>query len=235
MAASTGFIPYYVLDSYYRECSRGDVDDEWVCSSWEPRNSPVIRYLEGYVEGESIYATAWILNANNGRWGFVVSHSYAQQRYSSPFAQFTSTEYSNGEYHVTVLTVSTNHSLEAFSYFLKDEAGSTNEFGEITMQNLSGNVVGIDASYGDKCGENCDDDLLSRSDAVDDVMMVPIIQWRSTTMRATATCRLAITLPCEARAILLMAPLVMTGRLRSRTIITAILSAASGSVKTPYL
>ena len=38
------------------------------------------------------------------------------------------------------------------------------------MQNLSGNVVGIDASYGDKCGGSdepaCETDLSTRADAV---------------------------------------------------------------------
>ena len=86
------------------------------------------------------------------------------------FAQFTSTKSSNGEYYVTVITVSTNHDLEAFNYFLKDETGTTNEFGEIAMQNLSGNPTGIDASYGFKCGGDdqpaCEADLTTRSDAV---------------------------------------------------------------------
>ena len=94
-----------------------------------------------------------------------------EQGEAAPVAQFTSTVSSNGEYYVTVVQVSTNHDLEAFSYFLKDSSGTTNEFGEIAMQNLSGNVVGIDASYGSKCGgadePACETDLTTRSDAVD--------------------------------------------------------------------
>ena len=89
----------------------------------------------------------------------------------SPFAQLSSTVASNGEYYVTVITVSDSHDLEDFSYFLKDASGSTNEFGEIAMQNLSGNVVGIDASYGDKCGGDtqsaCETDMSTRADAVE--------------------------------------------------------------------
>ncbi|OIR09630.1 MAG: hypothetical protein BEU05_02595 [Marine Group III euryarchaeote CG-Bathy2] len=82
------------------------------------------------------------------------------------FTQFTSTKSSSGDYYVTVLTVSTKHGLENFSYFLKDSTGTTNEFGEIAMQNLSGNVVGIDVSYSDTCDDSCDADLQTRSDAV---------------------------------------------------------------------
>ncbi|MCH2417646.1 MAG: hypothetical protein MK222_02750 [Candidatus Poseidoniia archaeon] len=65
------------------------------------------------------------------------------------------------------MKVSTKYDLEAFSYFLKDSTGTTSEFGEIAMQNLSGNVVGIDVSYDRTCPESCDDDLQTRSDAVD--------------------------------------------------------------------
>ena len=101
---------------------------------------------------------------------YVWAASFLEQGEASPFGQFTSTKNSNGEYYVTVITVSTNHDLEAFNYFLKDETGTTNEFGEIAMQNLSGNPTGIDASYGFKCGGDdqpaCEADLTTRSDAV---------------------------------------------------------------------
>jgi hypothetical protein len=93
-----------------------------------------------------------------------------------PFVYLLSTVNSNGEYTITVYSVSASHDLEDFSYFLKDGSGSTNEFGEIAMQNLSGGidvsgfVVGIDASYGDKCGGDfqpaCETDLSTRADAV---------------------------------------------------------------------
>ena len=101
---------------------------------------------------------------------YVWAASFLEQGEASPFGQFTSTVSSNGEYYVTVITVSTNHDLEAFNYFLKDQSGSTNEFGEIAMQNLSGTKRGIDASYGAKCGgadqSACDDELKELSDAV---------------------------------------------------------------------
>ena len=66
---------------------------------------------------------------------YVWAASFLEQGEASPFGQFKSTVSSNGEYYVTVITVSTTHDLEAFNYFLKDQSGSTNEFGEIAMQN----------------------------------------------------------------------------------------------------
>ena len=102
---------------------------------------------------------------------YVWAASFLEQGDTSPFAQFTSTKNSSGDYYVTVVKVSTKYDLEAFSYFLKDGTGTTSEFGEIAMQNLSGNVVGIDASYGDKCGGDnqsaCETDMSTRADAVE--------------------------------------------------------------------
>ncbi|MDP6658809.1 MAG: type IV pilin N-terminal domain-containing protein [Candidatus Poseidoniia archaeon] len=98
---------------------------------------------------------------------YVWAASFLEQGDTSPFAQFTSTKNSSGDYYVTVVKVSTKYDLEAFSYFLKDSTGTTNEFGEVAMQNLSGNVVGVDVSYDATCGDSCDADLQTRSDAVD--------------------------------------------------------------------
>ena len=36
------------------------------------------------------------------------------------------------------------------------------------MQTLSGSIVGIDISYDEKCGGNCDDSLLEHSSTVED-------------------------------------------------------------------
>ena len=98
---------------------------------------------------------------------YVWAASFLEQGDTSPFAQFTSSKNSGGDYYVTVVKVSTKYDLEAFSYFLKDSAGTTSEFGEIAMQNLSGNVAGIDIAYEETCGDNCDADLQERSDAVE--------------------------------------------------------------------
>ena len=101
---------------------------------------------------------------------YVWAASFLEQGDTSPFAQFTSSKNSGGDYYVTVVKVSTKYDLEAFSYFLKDSTGTTSEFGEVAMQNLSGNVVGIDVSYNYKCGQDdtCDDDLTLRETAVND-------------------------------------------------------------------
>ena len=98
---------------------------------------------------------------------YVWAASFLEQGDTSPFAQFTSSKNSGGDYYVTVVKVSTKYDLEAFSYFLKDSTGTTSEFGEVAMQNLSGNVVGIDVSYNYKCDDTCDDDLTLRENAVD--------------------------------------------------------------------
>ena len=133
-------------------CVRESTDDPWECNQGT-----------GWLEME-----IYVGRMSNGEWLILENYESA---ISSPFGQFTSTVSSNGEYYVTVITVSTNHDLEAFNYFLKDASGTTNEFGEIAMQNLSGNVVGVDASYGNKCGgddeQACETDLTTRSDAVD--------------------------------------------------------------------
>jgi len=138
-------------------CIRDSTDDPWECGDWFE--------MEVYVGRMS-----------NGELLILENYEFVYGAYSSPIASFTSTTGSNGEYYVTVLSVSADYDLEAFSYSLKDGAGSTNANGEIAMQNLStsngaGNVVGIDASYGEKCGAAdqpaCDGDLSTRSDAVD--------------------------------------------------------------------
>ena len=130
-------------------CFRDNTDDVWECDDWAE-----IEFYVGKMSG--------------GTWLILESYNEVHE---SPFAQFKSTVSSNGEYYVTVITVSTTHDLEAFNYFLKDASGSTNEFGEIAMQNLSGNVVGVDASYGDKCGGSdepaCETDMSTRADAVE--------------------------------------------------------------------
>ena len=79
----------------------------------------------------------------------------------------TYTEDSSGEYYCTVTDTTAEYDIEDYAYYLLDSTGTTSEFGEIAMQNLSGNVVGIDVSYDRTCPESCDDDLQTRSDAVD--------------------------------------------------------------------
>ena len=69
---------------------------------------------------------------------------------SSPLATFFVSE-DSGRYHVEVIKVSRQAPLEDFSFFLKNESGSTfvggNGFGEVAMQYLGGDPTGIDMSY----------------------------------------------------------------------------------------
>ena len=74
-----------------------------------------------------------------------------EQGESAPIATFFVEESSAGIYYVEVMQVSAQAELAGFSYFLKDGSGSTylggNGFGEIAMQNISGELHGIDMSY----------------------------------------------------------------------------------------
>ena len=96
---------------------------------------------------------------------YVWAASFLEQGESAPIATFFVEESSSGVYHVEVIKVSKQEDLAGFSYFLKDNTGSTyvggNGFGEIAMQIVGGQEHGIDTSYtGD------DTQLASRSDNV---------------------------------------------------------------------
>ena len=96
---------------------------------------------------------------------YVWAASFLEQGESAPIATFFVEESSSGVYHVEVIKVSKQEDLAGFSYFLKDDTGSTyvggNGFGEIAMQIVGGEEHGIDTSYtGD------DTQLASRSDNV---------------------------------------------------------------------
>ena len=94
--------------------------------------------------------------------------SFLEQGESAPIATFYVQEESSGAFIVDVIKVSKQEDLTNFSFFLKDETGSTyvggNGFGEIAMQD----EWGIDTTYGDTCGmvdiySNCDLQLESRA------------------------------------------------------------------------
>ena len=96
---------------------------------------------------------------------YVWAASFLEQGESAPIATFFVEESSSGVYHVNVIKVSKQEDLAGFSYFLKDNTGSTyvggNGFGEIAMQIVGGQEHGIDTSYtGD------DTQLASRADNV---------------------------------------------------------------------
>ena len=98
---------------------------------------------------------------------YVWAASFLEQGESAPIATFFVEESSSGVYHVEVIKVSKQEDLAGFSYFLKDDTGSTyvggNGFGEIAMQIVGGEEHGIDTSYtGD------DNQLKSRATNVSD-------------------------------------------------------------------
>jgi flagellin-like protein len=101
---------------------------------------------------------------------YVWAASFLEQGESAPIATFFVEESSSGVYHVEVIKVSKQEDLAGFSYFLKDETGSThvggNGFGEIAMQIVGGQEHGIDTSYSDSCDDNCDSQLESRASNV---------------------------------------------------------------------
>ena len=108
---------------------------------------------------------------------YVWAASFLEQGESAPIATFFVQEGSDGIYHVDVIKVSKQEDLAGFSFYLKDETGSTyvggNGFGKIAMQIMNGEEHGIDTSYGSTCGEvdiysNCDLQLESRAANISD-------------------------------------------------------------------
>ena len=96
---------------------------------------------------------------------YVWAASFLEQGESAPIATFFTEKNSGGKWHVEVIKVSKQEDLAGFSYFLKDETGSThvggNGFGEVAMQIVGGEEHGIEVSYnGD------DSQLQSRSNNV---------------------------------------------------------------------
>ncbi len=82
---------------------------------------------------------------------YVMASSYDAYGYGghSPIVQIDCTEDSNGDYHCKVIKISMNYDLEAYQYFLKDNTGLTKQFGEIGLQNISGDWHGVDVTWDD--------------------------------------------------------------------------------------
>ena len=97
---------------------------------------------------------------------YVWAASFLEQGESAPIATFFVQEGSDGIYHVDVIKVSKQEDLAGFSFYLKDETGSTyvgggHGFGEIAMQIVGGEEHGIDTAYngGDEQLENRRDNV----------------------------------------------------------------------------
>ena len=83
---------------------------------------------------------------------YVWAASFLEQGESAPIATFFVREGSDGIYHVDVIKVSKQEDLAGFSFYLKDDTGSTyvgqgHGFGEVAMQIIGGEEHGIDRSY----------------------------------------------------------------------------------------
>jgi len=101
---------------------------------------------------------------------YVWAASFLEQGESAPIATFFVQEGSDGIYHVDVIKVSKQEDLAGFSFYLKDETGSTyvgagHGFGEVAMQIVGGEEHGIDMAYGgddeqlqNRAGNVSDDD-----------------------------------------------------------------------------
>ena len=104
---------------------------------------------------------------------YVWAASFLEQGESAPIATFFVQEGSDGVYHVDVIKVSKQEDLAGFSFYLKDETGSTyvgagHGFGEVAMQIVGGEEHGIDTAYdgGDQQLENRRDNI-SADDGTD--------------------------------------------------------------------
>ena len=72
----------------------------------------------------------------------------------APIFQVDCTEDSNGDYQCNAIKTSKNIALESFQYFLKDATGLTRQFGEIALQNISGQWHGIEVTWDDTGGSD---------------------------------------------------------------------------------
>jgi hypothetical protein len=148
-ANNSGFI--YSVSVTIETCERPDEFEPWDC---------IVNFGLDVDEFEMLWVKV------GGQWVWWDNPwSFLEQGESAPIATFFVEESSSGVYHVNVIKVSKEEDLAGFSYFLKDESGSTyvggNGFGEIAMQIVGGQEHGIDASY-----DGNDTQLVSRADNV---------------------------------------------------------------------
>ena len=124
------------MNSTIEQCEREDEFEPWDCE-------------------ESEMDLDWVKVSGQWLWW-----NSLEQYSSTPIATFTVETSSGGEYYVKVIKVSKQEDLAEFSFFLKDETGSTyvggNGFGEVALQMIDGNEHGIERTY------NGDDEVLER-------------------------------------------------------------------------
>ena len=141
-ANNSGFI--YSVSVTVEVCERPDEFEPWDCivNFGEDVDEFEMHWVE--VGGQWVWWDNW--------WSFL------EQSESAPIATFFVDEGSDGIYYVDVIAVSREEDLTGFSFYLKDETGSTyvggsNGFGEIAMQMVGGEEYGIDMSYDGDVGQ----------------------------------------------------------------------------------
>ena len=127
---SSGYV--YSISATIEQCTRYDSTEEWMCDTWNE--------------------TEWLWAKVDGKWGTGVDGfaGYYDEEGAPILTMFTQ-EDSNGWFHVEVIKISRYSDLSGFSFFLKDGSGTTyvggNGFGEIALQNVSGQLLGIGEIY----------------------------------------------------------------------------------------
>ena len=137
---NSGFV--YAVNVDIENCIREDEFEPWECE----QNEEMFLWVEV-----------------NGQW--IWHYQGLDLGESAPIVTFYVEKSSGGYWLVEVIKVSKEDDLTKFSFFLKDDSGSThvggNGFGEVAMQMISGEEHGIEVSYnGD------DQQLQSRSDNI---------------------------------------------------------------------
>ena len=151
-ANNSGFI--YSVSAIIEGCERPDEFEPWDC---------IVNFGEDVDEFEMHWVEV------GGQWVWWDNPwSFLEQGESAPIATFYVEEGSDGIYYVDVIAVSREEDLTGFSFYLKDETGSTyvgggNGFGEIAMQMVGGEEYGIDMSYDGDVGQ-----LKERASSVSD-------------------------------------------------------------------
>ena len=141
-ANNSGFI--YSVSVTIETCERPDEFEPWDCIVNFGVDVGEIEMLWVEVGGQWVWWDNW--------WSFL------DQSESAPIATFFVDEGSDGIYYVDVIKVSKQEDLAGFSFYLKDETGSTYVgggygFGEIAMQMVGGEEYGIDMSYDGDVGQ----------------------------------------------------------------------------------
>jgi len=118
----------YLVSATVKGCYREDNSEPWDCES-------------------DLLDMDWVKVGGQWLWW----DSDLEQGESAPIATFFVSQDSSGVYHVEVIKVSKQEDLAGFSFYLKDDTGSTyvggNGFGEIALQNTSGQLHGIEEIY----------------------------------------------------------------------------------------